>query len=201
VSSGAKSIIRDMRARRIAGCAAAAALFLCILPAFAGEERQVRPVKPELLTKESFRQFGQVIEADEKVKPDYESAVVRYWSGIAKARIHEQTEFGLIKVKAREHEVAEMERNSRSPKLVVSMKGDYYLVVAKSVAKVTRPEAARVRVFLARENQAVVINKGVWNTIPFVKGREGLFLVAYREGTAKRDGKERQLKNGEIIEF
>ena len=156
------------------------------------------------VTAAEFKTFGQVVEASRAVRPTAENAVLSYWSGLARTQIHGDIEFGLMTVKSRDHVVAEMERHVKTPELLVSLRDDYLLVAAPPTPPRARrafPDAAKTRVFLVARDQAVILHKGTWHALPFPAGREGLFLVAFRAGTAKSDLKERPFRSGEIIRF
>lgn len=59
------------------------------------EEAVIPPLEPVPLTFRSFREFGQVVETSDTAKPTSESAIHKYWAGVAKTRIHENIDFGL----------------------------------------------------------------------------------------------------------
>lgn len=157
-------------------------------------------VAPEPLTASSFKAFGEVIEVPESGTPTIESGILRYWGGLAKARIHEEIEFGMFTVKSREREVADMERHARTPEFLVSLSGEFLLAVAPALGP-TAPQAAKVRVFTVRPGQAVLMSKGTWHALPFPKAAEGLFLVAFRDGTAKKDLKVKPFRGRDVVKF
>ena len=162
------------------------------------------PIEPIPLTSRTFREFGQVVEASDTAKTTSESAVHKYWAGLAKTRIHENIDFGILAVKPRDRQVAEMRRHVKSTKLLVSLREEYLLVVAPptpSSARRAFPDPKKVKVFMVAKDQAVILNKGVWHAMPFVGSKEGLFLVAYRDGTARGDNSEKPFKKGEVIKF
>ena len=170
----------------------------------AGEPEAPAPLEPIPLTHSSFREFGQVVEASDTAKPTSENAIHKYWAGLAKTRIHENIDFGLLSVKPRDRQVAEMRRHAKSTTLLVSLREDYLLVVAPptpSSARRAFPDPKKVKVFMVGRDQAVILNKGVWHALPFVGTKEGLFLLAYRDGTARGDNSEKPFKKGEVINF
>ncbi len=161
-------------------------------------------VLPEPLTTKAFGPFGQIVAVPEKSPPTVENAIWKYWGGLAKTRIHKGIEFGMFKAKARLHEIAEMERHRWSPELLVSIDSDFYLAVAPYVrpkAGRARPDAAKVKVFIVKRGQAVLLHKGAWHTLPFPIAGEGLFLVAFRDGTRKKDLTLRAFKGRETVKF
>ena len=170
----------------------------------AGEAEAVAPIEAIPLTHSSFREFGQVIEASDTAKPTSESAIHKYWAGLAKTLIHENIDFGLLMVKSRDRQVAELRRHVKTTTLLVSLREDYLLVVASptpSSARRAFPDPKKVKVFMVAKDQAVILNKGVWHALPFVGSREGLFLLAYRDGTARGDSSEKPFKKGEVLKF
>lgn len=154
------------------------------------------------LAEPAFRTFGQIVTVPENTPPTIETGVVRYWGGLAKTRIHEEIEFGLLTVRARDREVAEMERHSKTPEFLVSLSGDFWLAVAPiSTAGSTHPVAGGVKVFLVKQGQGVVLRQGVWHAQPFPVKEECELLVALRDGTFKRDLKSSAFKRQEVVKF
>jgi len=173
-------------------------------PMAAGESESSALLVPIPLTSKTFREFGQVVEASDTAKPTSENAVHKYWAGLAKTRIHENIDFGLLEVKPRERQVAEMRRHAKTNTLLVSLREDYLLVVASptpSSARRAFPDPKKVKVFMVTRDQAVILNKGVWHALPFVESKGGLFLMAVRDGTARGDSGEKPFKKGEVIKF
>jgi ureidoglycolate hydrolase len=161
-------------------------------------------VKPEPLVEKEFRTFGQVLQVPAGQPPSIENASMRRWNGIVKARMHENVEFSLIDLKVRERLVAEMERNTRSPELMVALKGEFLLAVAPTSAKGGRihPDASRIRVFELHEGEGVLLNKGCWHAVPFPRNSAGRILVAYRSGvTGKKDLPSRPFRGREVVKF
>lgn len=189
----------------ICGLTVALVLTLNLSAAAVSGEPSVVKVKPQLLSEKTFKPFGQVIKVPEGHPPTSRDAVTTYWRGLAKTRIHKNIEFGLLRAKARVHEVAEMMRHRWSPELLVSLEGDFYLVVApyaRPKGGKLRPVAAQVRVFLVKRGQAVVLHKGTWHALPFPVAGECLFLVAFRDGTKLRGEHPRAFRErGAIVTF
>jgi len=160
---------------------------------------------PEPATEKAFKAYGQLIEVPGgNVQPTIRNEAWRFWAGLAKTKIHGDIEFGLFTVAAREHLVAEMERHVKTPELLVSLRDDYLLVVAPPTppnARKAAPDAAKTKVFMVARDQAIILNKGTWHTLPFPRGKEGLFLAAFRSGTARSDMKYKPFKKNEIVRF
>jgi ureidoglycolate lyase len=159
---------------------------------------------PEPLAEPAFKPFGQIIEVPADAPPTSESAVVRYWGGLAKARFHEEIEFGVLKIRMRDRVVAELERHRRSPEFLVALDGDFFLPVAPySVSKGGNalPDAARVKVFHVRPGQAVLLHRGVWHAQPFPRAGECLFISAARDGTFRKDTVPRPFRGREAVKF
>ncbi len=165
---------------------------------FTSSSLPVITITIEPLEETAFKPYGQVIAVPDGVEPTTGSAILKYWGGLAKARFHEEIEFGLLTVKAREREVAEMERHIRTPEFLVGLKGDFILVVAPPG---NCPDALKVRAFRGRAGEAVVMAKGAWHALPFSSGEEGLFLVGFREGTARWDLKTKTFRKSALIKF
>jgi len=161
-------------------------------------------VKPEPLAEKEFRTFGQVLAVQEGIQPSLENATMKRWNGLAKTRMHEFTEFSMVDLKVRERLLAEMERNTQSPVLMVALKGDFLLAVAPTSAKggMLHPDAARTHVFEIRQGEGVLLNKGCWHALPFPRAHEGRILLAYRSGvTSKKDLPSRPFRGREVVKF
>ena len=161
-------------------------------------------VKPESLVEKEFRTFGQVLAVQEGIQPSLENATMKRWNGLAKGKMHENTEYSMVDLKVREHLLAEMERNTRSPVLMVALKGDFLLAVAPTSAKggMLHPDASRTRVFELHEGEGVLLNKGCWHALPFPRAKDGRILLAYRSGvTNKKDLPSRPFRGREVVKF
>ncbi len=159
-------------------------------------------IAAEPLAEPAFRAFGQIVTIPEGTPPTLETGVVRFWGGLAKTRIHEEIEFGLMTVRNHEHEIAEMDRHAKTPAFLVSLAGDFYLAVAPvSPAGSTHPVAANVKVFLVKQGQGVLLRQGVWHALPFPVKDEAQVLVAFRDGTMKRDARSVAFKKQEVVKF
>ena len=170
----------------------------------AAEETPAISIEPAPLTIKAFKEFGQVVETSDARKATSEDVVHKYWAGLARTQIHGEIDLGLLTVKSRERMVAEMRRHSKTTKVIVSLKDDYILLVAPPTppnARKAFPDASKVRVFMVAKDQVVVLKKGTWHAMPFPQGKEGLFLLAVRDGTAKSDSRERPFRKGEVIKF
>lgn len=188
-------------------------LLLAMVPAYGGAQSataytaQPLPlisITPVPLSKKDFQPFGQLIEVQAGVRPTVTNATLHYWSGLAKARIHEQMEFGIFTVQAREREVAELERHIRSPELLVGLEGESILVVApQSPPKTGRahPDPLQVKAFIMKRGQAVILAKGVWHALPFPLSKESKFLAGFRDGTAQKDLAIRPFRKSVLIKF
>jgi len=161
-------------------------------------------VKQSSLVEPEFKEFGEIIEVPAGTPPSAENAVMKYWGGLARARFHEEIEFGVIRIKARDRELAEMERHVKSPVFLVALDCDFFLPVAPySVAKggKAHPDEARLKVFMVRKGSAVLLRRGVWHTLPFPVAGEGLFIEAVRDGTWKKDTVLRPFRGKETVKF
>jgi len=154
---------------------------------------------PEPLTPAAFKPFGEVIEVPGGQAPTFENGVLRYWGGLAKDRFAEEVEFGMMSAAGRPREVAELQRHARSSKFLVGLSGEWWLVVAPQTMAGRPLVASRVRAFLVKPGQAVLLHRGTWHADPFPKGDSGLFLVAVRDGTMKKDLKSRSFKGKEAV--
>jgi ureidoglycolate hydrolase len=156
------------------------------------------------LNDKDFKPFGQVVHVPAGMAPTSKSAVAEHWDGLAKVRIHQQIEFSILMIRDREHEIAEMKRHVRSPKLLLCQDSDFILLVATRSAPragTARPNPEKASAFLVKQGQAVILAKGTWHAPPFPLAKEARFLMAYRDGTVKRDTKVRAFPKAALIRF
>ena len=156
-------------------------------------------VAVEPLTSAAFKPFGEAIVVPEGQAPTIDTGAARYWGGLAKDRFAEEVEFGMLSVNARPREVAELQRSVRSPTFLAGLSGEWVLVVAPPTLAGRPLLASRVRAFVVKPGQAVLLHRGTWRADPFPKGEAGLFLVAVRDGTVKKDLKSRSFKGKEAV--
>ncbi|MEK7475302.1 MAG: ureidoglycolate lyase [Candidatus Coatesbacteria bacterium] len=156
-------------------------------------------VAVEPLTPAAFKPFGEAIVVPEGQPPTADTGAARYWGGLAKDRFAEEVEFGMLSVAARPREVAELQRSVRSPTFLAGLSGEWVLVVAPPTLAGRPLLASRVRAFVVKPGQAVLLHRGTWHADPFPRGESGLFLVAVRDGTVKKDLKSRSFKGKEAV--
>jgi len=201
-----------MRCMKLAGVSAAFAGLIAVVAASVAPGPAVSDsggplvisVAAEQLKAKTFRPFGQIVEVPKGREPNFKNSVLRFWGGLAKARIHEQIEFGIFTVKRRVQELAELQRHKATPKFLISLNTDFCIAVAPSAppkAGTAKPKADEVKVFLVKQGQAILLNKRVWHSLPFPVVDQGEFVVAFRDGTRKKDAVRRAFRGREIVKF
>ena len=142
-------------------------------------------VKPEPLTREAFAPFGDVIEASDAVRhfPINGGNTERYHD---LAKIDAGPDGRVIvsifrgQPRALPFTVTMMERHPLASQAFVPLSGRHYLVVVAPAGDA--PDAADLRVFLARGDQGVNYARGVWHHPLLALDAVSDFLVVDRSG-------------------
>jgi len=158
-------------------------------------------VRAKKLTAHSFSRFGQVVDVP-KAPPLVERETVKYWGTLATFMIEGETEVGICVVKKDSDTFETMERHVQTPELLTPIKGDFVIPVAAPgnlEDPQETPSVKDVEAFYVHEEQAIMMDKGVWHWAPLPVGEEASFFVIFKKETAKRDMTIRKFKDGKRI--
>ena len=146
-------------------------------------------VKVKDLTVEAFSKFGRVIEAP-NFQPLVENENVKYWGTVATFKVEGETEIGICIVKKGSNILEFMERHVQTSEVIIPIEGDFILPVAASKSLEDageHPKAEDIEAFYIKDEQAIVLNKGVWHYAPLPIMEEASFFVIFKKETAKHD--------------
>ena len=146
-------------------------------------------VRARNLTAEAFSKFGRVIEVPNS-KPLVERENVKFWGTIATFKVDGEAEIGICVVKKDSNILKFMERHVQTPEVIIPIKGDFVLPVAISKNLDDRdeyPKAEDVEAFYIRDEQALILNKGVWHYAPLPVENKASFFVIFKKETTRRD--------------
>lgn len=142
-------------------------------------------INAENLTSESFAPFGKVLgDNDYPGAPENEEFGWRdMTSGL---NLAEQNCTGLLNCKCRDMVIKQMECHLKTPEVMVLLYGDSILCVAAADVKV--PDADSIKAFYVKQGTALMMDTGVWHSIPFSIEQSGSkYLILFRDGTGADD--------------
>lgn len=139
----------------------------------------------QALEKKAFAEFGTILTMDsvaavsDKQEFDFHDTA----QGIQLAT-HCCT--GLLACRSRPKIVVEMERHHDTSEVIVALDGD--MVMALAPADDDLQDHTRIRAFLIRQGEAIVMAPGTWHWIPFpCENRDTHALVLFKDGTGADD--------------
>jgi len=160
-------------------------------------------VKVKNLTAEAFSKFGEFVEVP-SFPPLVESENVKYWGTVATFKVEGETEIGICIVRKGSNVLEFMERHVQTPEVLVPIKGDFILPVATSKNLEDPEECPRaedIEAFYIKDEQAVIMKKGVWHYAPIPVGSESSFFVIFKKETTKRDLDLKKINEKVKIEY
>ena len=149
------------------------------------------------LTNENFSGFGKVLSSGSFDPVSLEEEFT--WKDIAgDLNLVSPSCTGQLNCRFREKILKEVECHTKTPEIMIALKGDSLLCVAP--AGIKTPEADDVRCFSVEEGAALMMNTAVWHWIPYpLKDSGSQFLVLFRDGTGEDDLHFHTLKQSIII--
>ncbi len=137
------------------------------------------------LTNENFSSFGKVLSGGnfEPVSLEEEFS----WKDISGGlNLFSPSCTGQLNCRYRDRVLKKMESHSKTPEIMVALKGDSLLCVAP--AGISKPVAEEIQCFSVAEGMALMMNTAVWHWIPYPLEESGSqFLVLFRDGTGGDD--------------
>lgn len=141
---------------------------------------KIQPISPD-----NFSEFGSILNEYPFVPLDpNEEFTWKDMSGDLKMFSPSCT--GQLNCRFRDKVLKKVERHLKTPELMVALKGDSLLCVAK--ATLDAPQEQDVRCFEVKEGTVLMMNTAVWHWIPYPLQEPGSeFLVLFRDGTGADD--------------
>lgn len=144
------------------------------------------------LTNESFSGFGKVLSSG-----DFEPVSLNEefsWKDMAQdLTLVSPSCTGQLNCRFREKVLKKMECHTKTPEIMVALKGDSLLCVAPAGS--AHPEGEDIQCFSVKEGTALMMDTAVWHWIPYPLQETGSqFLVLFRDGTGGDDLHYHELK-------
>jgi len=143
-----------------------------------------RVMKYKELDRTSFTDYGQVLD-DAGAKLCGTSDMHDYWDKVASFTSEGPLVCSLLKTKKKLGDpIDEMERHFNTQEILVALKGDAVLTVAKADNDKPSPDDATIKSFLLKQGQGVVFEAGTWHALPCAVDDTCMLLVVFRENTS-----------------
>jgi ureidoglycolate lyase len=123
----------------------------------------VRVIRPEPLSAEAFRPFGQTVMPELGAEPDLSGSTWDCWYPIGRVEGSRPLALGLVEARQLMGPVSHMERHEGRAELVIALDSPILQVVAPPTSGSQPPEADSVRAFIVRPGEAVVLSPGTWH--------------------------------------
>ena len=152
-------------------------------------------VKPKSLSQEAFNEYGDVLSISTD-QPMADDSVITYWGKIAQFKFVENASAGILHGHRREMHTHQMERHINTPEMLVSLKNDAIICVAKPLDSIQNANA-----FYIKQGDAVVLNSGTWHWTPFPADADKCeFFIVFKAGTEEMDLEIKELDDAIIID-
>lgn len=139
------------------------------------------------LESSSFITYGQII-SEGRSKPLADQEEFVYWGKVTELMLSNKVSTGVLVCHARDRIVEKLERHLRTPEILVALKGDGVVCMAKPESETGTDRIEGIAAFIVRQGEAFVMTAATWHWIPFpFDGREVKFLVVFASGTEDDD--------------
>ena len=146
----------------------------------------MREIEVLELTREKFNCYGQVVEVPSSGQPTIDVGIVKFWKQQAIYSIGANTEVGVLMVKKQEMIFEELENHFKTPSILISLDGDFFLPVAPPSDVV--PSSSEVVAFRVPKNQMVIMAEKCWHGVAYPADKEEItLLVIFRENSLDDD--------------
>jgi ureidoglycolate hydrolase len=141
-------------------------------------------MKYKELDRMSFMEYGQVLD-DAGAKLSGTSDMHDYWDKVAYFTSEGPLVCSLLRTKKKlGTPVDEMERHLKTQEILVALKGDAVLTVAKADNSKPSPDDATIKSFLLKQGQGIMFKAGTWHALPCSVNDTCMLLVVFRENTS-----------------
>ncbi len=138
------------------------------------------------LTPESFLGYGSVLSVGPGT-PMANSEEITYWGKVAELEMGARVSTGYMFCKPRKGVLKQLERHLRTPEILVALRGDSLVCLARPSAPGSR-NIDGLQAFHVRQGQAFAMAPGTWHWAAFpLRRAEAVFLVAFASGTEGAD--------------
>jgi len=143
-------------------------------------------VKIENISKESFKEFGEVIEMPVKSEPTVAVETVTFWKQQAMFAIDGEIEVGVLKVKKMDMVFDELENHFKTATGLICLDGDCVIGVTSPADAV--PSASDVKAFMVPQGQLFVLAEKCWHSPTYPVDKDEItLLVIFKKDSLDND--------------
>ena len=139
-------------------------------------------LKPIGLNQGSFKEYGHVLSVFSG-SPMADDDVITYWGKTARFDFVKNASSGILHGHMKKMKTKKLERHIKTPEMLVALKNDAILVVAKPLDTIEQLNA-----FHIKQGDARVLHASTWHWTPFPIDTDTCeFLVVFQMGTEDKD--------------
>lgn len=138
------------------------------------------------LTKENFKDYGYVISSNNG-NPMGDNDEFLYWGKVSELNMSCAASTGILIARKRENFIRKLERHVSTPEILVALKGDSIICLAKPALD-GDDKIEGIKAFYIKQGDAFAMLSGTWHWIPIpVNSDKSKFLVLFASGTEDND--------------
>lgn len=147
----------------------------------------MQTIKIEKVSKEAFKEFGQLIAFPIKEKPTVEVETVTFWKQQVMFNIDGgEVEVGVLKVRKHDMIFDDFENHFKTATGLISLDGDFALAVSTPEDKI--PNTKDIKAFEFKKNQLVLLDEKCWHGVAYpIDTDEITVLVIFKKGSLEDD--------------
>lgn len=140
----------------------------------------------EVIAKDAFREFGQVIEMPVQEAPTIAAETVMFWKQQAMFSIAGETEVGVLKVKKQAMVFDQVENHFNTATGLICLDGDCVIGVTTPSDEV--PKADDIKAFRVPKGQLMVLAEKCWHSATYPLDQDEItLLVIFQKDTLDND--------------
>jgi len=140
----------------------------------------------EKISKETFEEFGQIIEMPVQSEPTVAVETVTFWKQQAMFAIDGDIEVGVLKVKKMAMVFDELENHFKTATGLICLDGDCVIGVTQPSDEV--PLASDIKAFLVPQGQLFVLAEKCWHTATYPVDKDEItLLVLFKKDSLDND--------------
>ena len=143
-------------------------------------------LKVQKLTAESFKPYGQLIEA-QTFQPAIAEPDFTFWNNLAQLTNEGKVDFCMLEVVERERSFSKIERHLKTEEAFFALDGDCIMLASDPTPGEKYPNPEETAAFYLEQGKGVIFDRGAWHWLPFPLKEKNRLLVLCRQGTSDED--------------
>jgi ureidoglycolate hydrolase len=137
----------------------------------------MKEIKVSLLSRDDFELYGQIIDLNDLGPASINTELVKFWKQQVEVEFDGEIEIGVLKVKKHRMLFDEMENHFKTPTIMMSLTGDFYLPIGPCKDNV--PDVEEIKIFKIKENQLYMMNPKCWHGEVYPIDMDELTLMVF----------------------